>query len=131
MQCLGEVLLLEDNPGDVRFTKEMFKEAGLDVSCHVSTNRRDALDFLYQRGTHADVPRPNVIFLDWYFNGGVMLAEIQRIDALDTVPVVVLTGTRAEFQDLENGESGAADHVLKPIEPKECRSLANQFSVAQ
>jgi hypothetical protein len=86
-QRVGDVFLGEDNPGDVRSAKEMFEEAGLDVTYHISTTRRDAPDFLRQRGAHADAPRSNVIFLNRCVDDRGRLAETRRIDGVETVPV--------------------------------------------
>ncbi|WP_281170486.1 response regulator [Natronococcus occultus] len=125
---MGEILLAEDNPGDVRLTKEMFENAGVDGTYHVVGDGVEALDFLYRRGGYENAPRPDLILLDWHFpkkSGAEVLAEIKSDAELRDVPVAVLTGTEPELEKIRS-ESPAADaYVLKPPEPAECCRLVD------
>ena len=123
---LGEVLLVEDNPGDVRLTKEMLKEAGFDPSCHVVNDGSSAVDFIRQRGEYSDAPRPDAIFLDLHLgrmNGDEVLLEIA--DDVDDIPVIVLSGSHGmEAIEFENIEDQVTASIEKPIDPEEARDLA-------
>lgn len=123
---VGNILLVDDNPGDVRLTKEMLKEAGLNPTVHVVHDGPDAVDFLYQRGEYSDAPRPDVVLLDLYLgkmNGDDVIAEIA--DDIDNIPVVVLSGSHGfDAIDLEDVEEEVDARFEKPIEPEEARDLA-------
>ena len=75
----ADILLVEDNPGDVRLTQEALKEGNIANTLHVVTDGIEALDFIYQRVDHTDAPRPDTILLDLNLprkNGEKVLAEI-------------------------------------------------------
>lgn len=116
------VLLIEDNPGDVRLTKELFVEAGVDSSFHAVTNGGEALDFIQQQNGYEDAPRPDLVLVDWHLpktTGGEVLTEMQGATDLSDVPMVVLTGSGANAERIK-AETRMADEVLtKPIDPNE------------
>lgn len=88
------ILLVEDNPGDVRLTKEAFKDGKICNTIHVATDGVEALDFCYQRGEFADAPRPDLVLLDFNLprtDGDEVLAEIKDDPELKCIPVIVLT----------------------------------------
>jgi len=121
----GKILLVEDNPGDVRLTKEMLKEAGLEPTFHVVNDGSSAIDFSHQRGEYCDAPRPDAIFLDLYLgkmNGDEVLSEIA--DDIDDIPVIVLSGSHGmrtvQFEDIADEVTAS---IEKPIDPEEVRSL--------
>ncbi|WP_293033042.1 response regulator [Natronococcus sp.] len=127
---VGEILLAEDNPGDVRLTREMFENAGVEGNYHVVDDGVETLDFLYRRGEYTDAPRPDLVLLDWHFpkkSGAEVLTEIRSDAALRDLPVVVLTGTQPELEKIRSESLRADAYVLKPIEPEECRSLVEEF----
>ncbi|ADB60137.1 response regulator receiver protein [Haloterrigena turkmenica DSM 5511] len=131
---VGDILLIEDNPGDVRLTHEMFTEAGMYGTHYVANDGDDAVDFLHRRGDYGDAPRPNLILLDWYFpntSGRTVLQAIKRDASLQHIPVVVLTGVLSEFHDLQSEQPGADAYVLKPIEPADLRRIVDEFSLGQ
>lgn len=119
---IGDVLLIEDNPGDVRLTKELLKEAGIHSTIHAVTNGVEALDVLQQRNGYEDVPRPDLILIDWHLpkmTGGEILAEAREATDLSEIPLVVLTGSGAKVETIRQ-EAAAADGILtKPIDPNE------------
>ena len=89
-----EILLVEDSPGDVRLTKEAFREGKVLNTLHVASDGVQAMDFLRRQGDYADVPRPDVILLDLNLprkDGREVLAEIKSDEDLKRIPVVVLT----------------------------------------
>ncbi|WP_207587896.1 response regulator [Halomontanus rarus] len=119
---IRDVLLVEDNPGDVRLTKELFKEAGIRATIHAVNDGVEALDFVHQRDGHEDAPRPDLVLMDWHLpkmTGGEILTEAREAADLPDIPMVVLTGSGANADRLKE-EVQTADAVLtKPIDPDE------------
>ena len=94
-----EVLLVEDNPGDVRLTQEAFKEGKLRNGLRVVMDGVEAMAFLRREGEYADAPRPDIILLDLNLpkmDGREVLAEIKADDELKSIPVIILTTSDAE-----------------------------------
>jgi chemotaxis family two-component system response regulator Rcp1 len=92
------ILLVEDNPGDVRLTVEALKEGKVRNQLHIAKDGMEAMDFLHRRGNYSDVPRPDLILLDLNLpkkDGHEVLAEIKEDPELKRIPVVVLTGSKA------------------------------------
>lgn len=118
---LGEpvhILLIEDNPGDVRLTVEALNRGRILNRLSVVHDGVDALDFLYRRGQYIDAPRPHLIFLDLNLpkkSGREVLAEIKQDASLKRIPVVVLTTSNAERDILESYELQANCYVTKPV----------------
>src|SRR3972149_5869088 len=89
----AEILLIEDNPGDVDLTKEALQDAKVRNRLHVADDGAKAVGFLYKRGAHADVPRPDIILLDLNVpkkDGRQVLEEIKAAPQLAEIPVVIL-----------------------------------------
>src|ERR1700710_720080 len=94
-----KVLLVEDSPGDVRLTKETFRDSNVSVELHVASDGVEAMAFLRQEGQFADAPRPDFILLDLNLpkmDGREVLAQIKQDPALKTIPIVILTTSEAE-----------------------------------
>jgi len=109
-----EVLLVEDNPGDVRLTREALRDAKVRNTLHVASDGVEAMAFLRR----ADAPRPDVILLDLNLpkmNGREVLQEIKRDPALQDIPVVVLTTSQAEQDIVESYRLRANAYVTKPV----------------
>ena len=118
----ADVLLVEDNPGDVRLTREAFREGRIENALHVVTDGVEAMDFLLQRGDHADAARPDLVLLDLNLprkNGDEVLAEIRDDSDLKTIPVVVLTGSKAQEDVVKSYELCANAYLTKPVDPME------------
>jgi chemotaxis family two-component system response regulator Rcp1 len=114
-----EILLVEDNPGDVRLTKEALKEGKVYNNLHWAKDGVEALEFLQRRGKHAKAPRPDIILLDLNLpkkDGREVLSVIKRDDALKQIPVVVLTTSKAEEDVLKSYELHANCYVTKPVD---------------
>ena len=117
--CPIDILLVEDNPGDVRLTMEALKDAKMINRLHVVENGVDALDFLYQRGAYQQAPRPDLILLDLNLpkkNGREVLAEIKGDESLKTIPVVILTTSKAEEDILKAYDLNANCYISKPVD---------------
>ena len=94
-----EVLLVEDDPGDVILTQEGLRASKLHINLHVVDNGEKALAFLHREPPYEDAPRPGLIILDLNLprvNGMEVLKEIKTSEALQTIPTVILTTSRAE-----------------------------------
>ena len=114
-----EILLVEDNPGDVRLTQEAFKEGKLTNRLHVVTDGADALAFLHREGGYAQAVRPDLILLDLNLpkkDGRQVLAELKADAHLKRIPVVVLTTSQAEADILKAYDLHANCYITKPVD---------------
>ena len=114
-----ELLLVEDDPGDVLMTTEALEESKLLTSLHVVRDGEDAVAFLRQEGAHADAPRPDLILLDLNLprlDGREVLAIIKADPDLRRIPVVVLTTSEAEEDVLRSYDLHANAYVTKPVD---------------
>lgn len=114
-----EVLLVEDDPGDVLITREALAESKVTNALHVVSNGVDALRFLRQEEPFADAPRPGLILLDLNLprmDGREVLAEIKTDPALLRIPVVVLTTSQAEEDIGRTYDLHANAYVSKPVD---------------
>jgi len=114
-----QILLIEDNPGDIRLTIESLKDAKIRTNLNVVRDGVEALDFLYQQNQHTDAPRPDLILLDLNLpkkDGREVLAEIKTADQLRRIPVVVLTTSQAEEDILKSYGLHANCYVTKPVD---------------
>ena len=114
-----EILLAEDNPGDVMLTKKALKRGKLANNLHVVTDGVEALDYLRQNGEYEDVPRPDLILLDLNMprkDGQDVLKELKDDDELRTIPVVVLTSSESEEDIAKSYELNANAYLTKPVD---------------
>ena len=114
-----QILLVEDNQGDVRLTQEAFKATKLANQLHVVSDGVEAIDYLHRVGSYAGAKRPDLILLDLNLprmNGREVLEEIKRDEALRRIPVVVLTTSRAEEDILRSYDLHANGYVTKPVD---------------
>jgi CheY-like chemotaxis protein len=114
-----EILMVEDNPGDVRLTREALKGGKVLNQLHVVEDGVAALDFLYRRPPHQNAPRPDLILLDLNLpkmDGREVLARIKSDDTLKIIPVVVLTTSQAEEDVLRAYRLSANCYVTKPVD---------------
>ena len=114
-----EILLVEDNPADVRLTLEGLKEAKIANHLNSVLDGNSALDFLYQRGDYKDARRPDVILLDLNLpglDGRAVLQKIKGDQKLKSIPVVIITSSEAEIDIIQSYESYANCFVSKPID---------------
>ncbi len=114
-----EILLVEDNPGDVRLTTEAFREAKVCNRLHVVTDGVEATEFLQKRGKYTVAPTPDLILLDLNLpkkDGREVLAELKADEKLKRIPVVVLTSSKAEQDIARSYELQASCYVTKPLD---------------
>ena len=113
-----EILLVEDNPGDVRLTREALKEGKVKNRLTVASDGVEAMAFLRREGEYASSPRPDLILLDLNLprkDGREVLAEIKADPALRRIPVIVLTTSDAEQDVLRSYNLHANCYVTKPV----------------
>jgi chemotaxis family two-component system response regulator Rcp1 len=114
-----EVLLVEDNPGDIRLMLEALKESKLAVTLHVVTDGIEAMDYLNRRGDYVQKPLPDLICLDLNLprmDGRQVLEEIKADATLRTIPVAVLTTSKAEEDILRSYNLHANCYITKPLD---------------
>ena len=113
------ILLIEDNPGDVRLTQEAFKEGKKDVTLEVVTDGIEALKFLRKEGPYAEKQIPDLILLDLNlpkWDGREVLKEIKNDPSLRRIPVIVLTTSNAGTDILNSYDLHANCFINKPID---------------
>jgi two-component system, chemotaxis family, response regulator Rcp1 len=113
-----EVLLVEDSPGDVRLTREAFKDAKVHINLHVASDGIEAMSFLKCEGKYADAPRPDLILLDLNLpkkDGREVLEEIKESPSLKSIPVVILTTSESEQDILRSYRLHANCYITKPV----------------
>ncbi|WP_417621071.1 response regulator [Parasphingorhabdus sp.] len=114
-----EILLIEDNPADVRLTKEGLKEAKIATQLTAILDGKQALDFLFRRGEHANASRPDLILLDLNLpgiDGREILKQVKASPELRSIPVVVITSSEAESDIIQAYDSYANCFISKPID---------------
>ncbi len=113
-----DILLVEDNPGDVRLTREALKDGKVANTLHVVEDGEQALAFLQKKGAFADAVRPDLILLDLNLpkiDGREVLREIKNDDDLKRIPVVILTTSSAEEDVFRTYSNYANCYITKPI----------------
>lgn len=114
-----EILLIEDSPSDTELTIEALKEGKVRNHLSIVEDGVQALEFLRRQGEYGEVPRPDLIMLDLNLprkDGREVLAEIKSDESLKTIPVVVLTTSRAEQDVLEAYTHHANCFITKPVD---------------
>ncbi len=125
-----EVLLVEDNPADVRLTREALEDGKVRNNLHVAPDGVAALEFLRREGPHANAPRPDLILLDLNLpkkNGRELLAEIKEDETLRQMPVVVLTTSEDEEDILRSYQLHANCYVTKPVGLEQFLAVVRQI----
>jgi len=125
-----EVLLVEDDPGDVLMTREAFEEHKLRNRLSVVSDGDEALAYLRQEGIHRDAPRPDLILLDLNLprrDGREVLSEIKSDPELRRIPVVVLTTSQADEDILRSYQLHANAYVTKPVDFERFVSVVKQI----
>lgn len=127
-----DILLVEDNPGDIRLTQEAFKEGEVLKTLHVVKDGVEALNFLRKKGEYADVPTPDIILLDLNLprkDGREVLAEVKSDDLLRFIPVIVLTTSDSD-QDITKAYSLYANcFITKPVDLEQFIFIIRQIEI--
>ena len=126
-----EVLLVEDSPGDVRLTREAFRDANHSVRLHVANDGVEAVAFLRKEGGHAQAPRPDLILLDLNLprmDGREVLAIIKEDEGLSTIPTIILTTSDADADVLMSYRLKANAYLSKPVQLAAFETLIRSIS---
>ena len=126
-----EVLLVEDNLGDVRLTQEAFRNVAGALRLHVASDGVEALAFLKQEGVHADAPRPDLILLDLNLpkmDGREVLAHIKEDASLKLIPTVILTTSDAEADIVKSYQLQANCYLTKPVQLEAFEGLVRSIN---
>jgi len=116
---LIEILLVEDSPGDVRLVQENMKEAKMINPLHVVSDGVEAMEYLRKQGKYKDAVRPGMVLLDLNLprkDGREVLAEMKADKELMSIPVVVLTISKAEEDILKSYNLHANAFITKPVD---------------
>jgi len=114
-----EILLVEDNAGDIELTQDAFHDAKIINHVHVARDGDKALDFLYRRAGFKDAVRPDIILLDLNIprkSGQEVLAIIKQDETLKEIPVVILTSSAAEQDIVKSYNLHANAYIVKPVD---------------
>ena len=114
-----EILLVDDDPGDVLMTREVFEQSASPRRLSVVSDGESAMDYLYKRGKHTAAVRPDLVLLDLNLprmDGREVLAELKSDPLLRTIPVVVLTTSKAENDVVNSYALHANAFVTKPVD---------------
>jgi chemotaxis family two-component system response regulator Rcp1 len=114
-----EILLVEDNPADIRLTQEALRDSKLVNRLHLARDGIEALDFLCRRNGFEDAPRPDLILLDLNLprmDGRELLEQIKSMPEMGTIPVVVLTTSQADEDILRSYRLHANCYITKPVD---------------
>ena len=114
-----EILLVEDNPGDVRLTEEALKEGRVINNIHLAKDGVEAMSFLQRGGEYSNAVRPDLILLDLNLpkkDGREVLVEIKKDEELRRIPVVILTTSRAEEDIIRTYDYHANCYITKPVD---------------
>jgi CheY-like chemotaxis protein len=125
-----EILLVEDNPGDVRLTKEALKEGKIRNTLYTVENGVEAMAFLHRAGEYTKVTRPDLILLDLNLpkkNGYEVLREIKADPSLKRIPVVILTSSAAEQDILKTYDLHANCYITKPVDLEQFLKVAHSI----
>jgi CheY-like chemotaxis protein len=137
MKLIGEngmsiqVLLVEDSPGDVRLTREAFRDANVSIQLHVASDGVEAMAFLKGEDPYINAPRPDLILLDLNLpkmDGREVLAQIKADESLRTIPTVILTTSEAEADIVKGYQLRANSYLSKPVEFDAFQSLVKSIN---
>jgi two-component system, chemotaxis family, response regulator Rcp1 len=123
---LTEILLVEDSPGDVRLTREAFRDLKTPINLSVASDGVEAMAFLRREGVHVGAPRPDFILLDLNLprmDGREVLAHIKEDDDLKSIPTIILTTSEAEADIVRSYELQANAYLTKPVQLAAFESL--------
>jgi CheY-like chemotaxis protein len=126
-----DILLVEDSPGDVRLTREAFRETNGAVTMHVASDGVEAMAFLKQEGPYANAPRPDFVLLDLNLprmDGREVLVHIKEDPLLSSIPVIILTTSDADADVLKSYELNANAYLKKPVTLEAFESLVRSIN---
>jgi CheY-like chemotaxis protein len=126
-----EVLLVEDNPGDVRLIQEVFRDANMSIHLHVASDGVEAMAFLKCKGAPPHAPRPDIILLDLNLpkmDGREGLAHIKADGSLKMIPTIILTTSESEVDIVKSYQLQANCYLTKPTQLDAFESVVKSFN---
>jgi two-component system, chemotaxis family, response regulator Rcp1 len=126
-----DILLIEDNEGDVRLLREVLRETNKAVRLCVVSDGLEAMAFLRYQGPHLNAPRPDLILLDLHMpkmDGLEVLAQVKADPWLRTIPIIVLTSSQSELDIVQSYKLMASCYLTKPGELKDYQSLVKSLN---
>ncbi|MGR3310258.1 MAG: response regulator [Candidatus Brocadiales bacterium] len=114
-----EILMVEDGPGEVRLTKEVFKDCTVRNKVHVAEDGVEAMAFLRKEGKYADAVRPDLILLDLNLprkDGREVLKEIKSDEKLKSIPIIILTVSNTEEDIIKTYNLHTNSYIIKPMD---------------
>jgi chemotaxis family two-component system response regulator Rcp1 len=126
-----DILLVEDNPGDVRLLREAFGKVNSAATLHVAVDGEEAIAFLKQQGSHTDAPRPALILLDLTLpkmDGHEILTYIKQDADLKTIPTVILTASRTDADIARAYRCGANCYISKSRLPADLHGIVRRIN---
>ncbi|WP_085300654.1 response regulator [Cognaticolwellia mytili] len=115
---LAEILLVEDNEGDIELTREAFEEAKFRNNLHIAEDGDIALDYLFKRNEYENAVRPDIILLDLNLpstDGREVLETIKAEPSLRRIPVIILTSSKADKDVVSSYDLHANCYIVKPV----------------
>jgi two-component system, chemotaxis family, response regulator Rcp1 len=123
--------LVEDSPGDVRLTREAFRDANIGIHLHIATDGVEAMAFLKRQGAYANAPRPDLILLDLNLpkmDGREVLAHIKEDASLKSIPTVILTTSDTEVDIVKSYQLQANCYLSKPVQLEAFETLVKSIN---
>jgi len=127
---LADILLVEDNEGDIELTKDAFEEAKMRNTLHIVDDGEKALDFLYKRNGYEGRPTPDIILLDLNLpkvDGREVLKTIKNDPDLKRIPTVILTSSHADKDILDSYNLHANSYIVKPVDAMKFMEVIQQL----
>lgn len=121
-----QILLVEDNPGDVRLTQEALKDSKVHIHLDVVSDGVEAMAYLRRSGSYTSAPRPDIVLLDLNLprkDGRAVLAEIKADESLRRIPVVILTTSDDEHDILRSYDLHANCYITKPLDLRQFATI--------
>ncbi|MFC7290557.1 response regulator [Hirschia litorea] len=126
---LADILLIEDNDGDIELTREAFEEAKFRNTLHITKDGDAAMDFLFRRNGYEDAPRPDIVLLDLNLpktDGREILEAIKNSSDLKRIPVIVLTSSQADKDIISSYDLHANCYIVKPVDALKFMEVVQQ-----
>lgn len=119
IEDVEDILVVDDNSGDIRLIEEAFRASPFDPAIHATTTRVDALDLLCRREGYEEVPRPDVVLLDWNLSKHTGEKVIEAAKSSDPpIPVVVMTGAKSALPQIKSSAPEADQYIEKQTDPQ-------------
>jgi len=129
---IGNILLVEDNPGDIRLTQEALKESTIKSNLNVVKDGVEAIEFLKKKGKYSNAITPDIILLDLNLprkDGREVLADIKSDDTLKMIPVIILTTSDADQDILKSYKLNANCFITKPVDLDQFIYIIQQIQI--